>query len=657
MPFSPDILIETLHNAQVTGSLSRTAVELARFAVRMEIRGSAGQGSESGESFPESAPNDVEWVMFSAMLLGLSLEQGHTCLEISEEGLRGCLGEDMDIESIFECFPAVSRAFREGSKGTNLNPWKQLSERLSHAISCSFLVGNAQSDRPFVFSGKRLYLSRYHRYERRLARGLLHRARKTPGFFTKRDAGLELLDRLFPVDKAPSPDWQKIAVANGLEHSLLVISGGPGTGKTRTVAALMAVMQRASEGAVKMALCAPTGKAAARLSESVSKAAVDLGLPGELMESIPMEALTIHRLLGAGRTPGAYRFNRENPLGFQVVIVDEASMVDLPMMVHLVEALKEDASLVLIGDKNQLASVEVGCVLSDICAGVSRFSYSRDFISLAKEIGQDMSGLEKGGGKTHPLKDCIVTLSHNFRFWKGSGIDELSSKVNEGDLQGVLKIVSSDKFPDVRLVTPEEKDIFGFIEDFAGEDVRGLCSMGQTEEALKRLNHMKILCGVRKGRLGVQAVNTFVSRVIAGAGTEGRQGLFKGLPIIINKNDYFIRLFNGDIGLCWPDEKGAMKVLFPEPKHGPRMFSPSRLPAFEPAWAVTVHRSQGSEFEKVLFILPPEDSPLIGRELLYTAITRAKKEIVIYGTMDALEKCVRRPTMRFSGLYELLWDN
>ncbi len=656
MSFSPDLLIETLHNAQVTGSLSRTCVELARFAARMEIRGSAGQGSAPGERFQESTSNDVEWAMFSAMLLGLGLQEGHTCLEMSEEGLRGILG-DMDIEPILECFPEVSRALRKGSKGKNPNPWRHVSDRLSHAISHSFLAGDAQSDRPFVLSGKRLYLNRYHIYERRLSRGLLHRARKTPSFFTKKDAGLELLDRLFPVDKAPSPDWQKIAVANGLEHSLLVISGGPGTGKTRTVAALMAVMQRASEGNVKMALCAPTGKAAARLSESVSKAAVDLGLPGELMESIPSEALTIHRLLGAGRTPGAYRLNRENPLGFQVVIVDEASMVDLPMMVHLVEALKEDACLVLIGDKNQLASVEAGCVLRDICSGASSFYYSKDFISLTKKIGQDLSGLEKGGGKTHPLKDCIVTLSHNFRFRKGSGIDELSSKVNEGNLQGVLEIVLLDEFPDVGLVTPEEKDVFGFIKDFAGEDVRGLCSMGHAGEALNRLNHMKILCGVRKGRFGVQAVNTFVSRVIAGAGAEGRQGLFKGLPIIINKNDYFIRLFNGDIGLCWPDENGAMKVFLPESKHGSRMFSPSRLPAFEPAWAVTVHRSQGSEFEKVLFILPPEDSPLIGRELLYTAITRAKKEIVIYGTIEALKGCVKRPTMRFSGLSELLWDN
>jgi len=656
MPFSPDVVIDRLHGAQVTGSLSRAPVELARFAARMEARRSAEHGSECVERFSESASNDIEWAMFAALLLGLGLQEGHTCLEMSEEGLKGILG-DMDIEPILECFSLVSRALRKGSKGTKTNPWKQLSERLSNAISRSFWAGDAQSDRPFVFSGKRLYLNRYYSYERRLARGLLHRARKTPGFFTKRDVGLELLDRLFPVDKAPSPDWQKIAVANGLEHSLLVISGGPGTGKTRTVAALMAVMQRASEGAVKMAFCAPTGKAAARLSESVSKAAVDLGLPDGVMESIPTEALTIHRLLGAGRTPGAYRFNRENPLGFKVVIVDEVSMVDLPMMVHLVEALKEDASLVLIGDKDQLASVEAGCVLRDICSGASSFRYSKDFISLTKEIAQDLSGLEKGDGKTHPLKDCIITLSHNFRFRKGSGIDELSGQVNEGNLQGLLEIVSSDEFPDVRLVTPEEKDLFAFIKDFAGEDVRGLCSMGHASEALSRLNHLKILCGVRKGCLGVQAVNTFVSRVIAGVGADGRQGLFKGLPIIINKNDYFIRLFNGDIGLCWPDEKGAMKVFFPESKHGSRMFSPSRLPAFEPAWAVTVHRSQGSEFEKVLFILPPEDSPLIGRELLYTAITRAKKEIVIYGTIDALKGCVKRPTMRFSGLYELLWDN
>ena len=417
----------------------------------------------------------------------------------------------------------------------------------------------------------------------------------------------------------------------------------------------MAVMVEAAGIPLEIALCAPTGKAASRLSESVMDAMTRLEMPAALRESIPSEALTIHRLLGAGRRAGTFRYHSENRLDFNVVVVDEASMVDLPTMVHLVEALGEDSILVLVGDKNQLASVEAGAVLSDVCSGFDRYCYSSRFISLARETGQDIGNVNGADKPYHELKDCIVVLEHNFRFRKGSGIDELSTEVNKGRIEKVFDILTSADFRGVRFQDSSEKDVASFLSESALTDLNLIRSSVDALEALCRSNGIKILCGTRRGIHGVQAINSFLSSAMFKGDTHDFHGLLKGLPVIINKNDYFLSLFNGDTGICWPDEKGCLKVFFKGQGGEIRAFLPSRLPTFEPAWAITVHRSQGSEYDRVLLILPRGDSPLLGRELLYTAITRAKKELIIYGTIDALEKCVKRPTMRFSGLYELLW--
>ncbi len=651
-----EAVMDGLNRAVADGKLSRSAVELARFAGRME---------EKCPDLQEPKDSQVECIMLSAILLSLSLEKGHTCLSLTEEGLENAL-YDADSGVLAEHLEDVPGLVKAGGNKDSI-PYGILSNALIDSLQKSCLAGAPGSDTPFILAEDRLYLHRYWSYENRISEWLLKNAGKVPGFI--RDAqeavrkGWAVLNSIFQKGgTSPSPDWQKVAVAASLHTRFLVISGGPGTGKTRTVAALMAVITGASGAPLKIALSAPTGKAATRLGESVSAVLSVLDIPEDIKKSIPVEAMTIHRLLGAGRLPGTFRFNAASPLPHDVIIVDEASMVDLPMMMHLVDALPDGASLVLLGDRDQLASVEAGSVLRDICAGQDRYSFSENFITLARNAGQDITtALRQGKPLPAPatpsqcsLRDGIVTLTHNFRFREGSGIDELARAVKTGEPGPVLNILEASDYPGIRLVSPGEKGVAGFLDDEASGYARDICSAPGGNSALNMLSGMKILCGARRGRLGVETVNSLVSMNLA-APDHTFQGLFKGLPVIIKRNDYSLELYNGDTGICWPDKSGAIKVLFQGGDSQVRSLSPSRLPAFEPAWAITVHSSQGSEFEKVVFILPPEDSPLLGRELLYTAITRARREIVIFGTAATLEKCVARQTRRFSGLARLLW--
>ncbi len=651
-----EAIMDGLNSAVAQGKLSRSAVELARFAGRMEERCPALQGPRDSH---------VECIMLSAVLLSLSLEKGHTCLSLTEEGLENAL-YDTDAAVLAEHLETVPGLARVGGNQYSIH-YDILSKALIDSLQNSCLAGGPESNRPLILSEDRLYIHRYWSYEVRISERLLKNAGKMPGFINDDTRaitrGRAVLNSIFKKDGGPPhPDWQKVAAAASLDTRFLVISGGPGTGKTRTVAALMAVITGASHATPKIALSAPTGKAATRLGESVSAELSVLDIPEEIKNAIPVEAMTIHRLLGAGRLAGTFRFNAASPLPHDVIIVDEASMVDLPMMMHLVDALPEGASLVLLGDRDQLASVEAGSVLRDICAGQDRYEFSERFKVLAREAGEDITtAVKQDGALTAPtapsqsaLRDSIVTLTHNFRFREGSGIDELARAVKTGEPGTVLNILESPDYPGVRLVSPGEKGIAGFLNNEVSDYARDICSASSGSHALKMLPDMKILCGMRRGRLGVEAINSLVSMNVA-APDDTFQGLFKGLPVIIKRNDYSMELYNGDTGICWPDEPGTIKVLFQGSDNQVRSLSPSRLPAFEPAWAITVHSSQGSEFEKVLFILPPEDSPLLGRELLYTAITRARQEIVIFGTAATLKKCVERQTLRFSGLARLLW--
>ncbi len=604
-----DDVIQRLSRAAARGEASRIGTEIARFITRL-------------------SPREPDGVIAAAYLAGAVTEDSHTCL---------CL----DTSSL------ASTALEKGLEPRDL-------EALPRDLPQSEMVGRPGETAPLILDGDRLYLHRYWSYEQRLASRLLTMARQSP---KPPDILLasKMTDSLFPSGPA-KPDWQKIAAFNALFRRLLVISGGPGTGKTRTVTALMALLLACDKaGELRIAMCAPTGKAAARLTESVTSSMNSLDLPREIRRKMPLRAQTLHRLLGYGKIPGLFRFNRENPLPCNLLILDEASMVDLPMMVHLTDALRDEAGLVLLGDRDQLASVDAGSVLNDLCRGVDMFTHSRSFIELAGRINENLLVPESGLASPPPLRDGIITLSHNYRFCPGSGIMELSSAVNHGDFHRAKRILEDRALEKVRFIPASRMDIGAFLEREALPGFRHLMQAVTPEDALGKMDDLKILCGLKRGFSGQGLINSHVSTMLNKGRPRLAAALFKGLPIIITRNDYMLELFNGDTGIIWPDESGSMKAWFPTGKDEARRFSPARLPAFQAAWAITVHRSQGSEFRKVLLVLPSEKSAMPGRELLYTAITRAREEIVIWGAWNDLKACIKNRTARASGLGDILW--
>lgn len=672
--------IDSLLELAYKGTVDMMSVEFARFVSRIHLlQGRHGEAMED----VNSSVGEVETVGLCAFLAADAISRSHSCLLLRPMALLSAL-EAAGAGELLSAFPMLSPLYREEGlvDGPALRSGhiraiaSALLERMKKALFQSPAVGKPGQLRPLVFDGSRLYIHRYWSYERRVARAFLSLASTGPAFsgsvqaIEAKDPVLEICERLFFRDEGSRPDWQKLAALRALHSRLVVVSGGPGTGKTRTVTAIMALVQAVclkKSGPVPIALCAPTGKAAARLTQSVNTAVSSMDLPPQIKKVLPNEASTLHRLLGAGRVPGRFKYDRKNPLPYKLVIVDEASMVDLPLFVHLIDALSEDCSMILLGDKDQLASVEAGCVLRDLCLGLELYDYSDDFIRMAERSGESvgdnkrMHQEEKGQDFESPdqraLRDCLVVLKHNYRFRKGSGLSELAHAINKGNVEETMDILSSPEFPDVSFVNGMEKSLDRLIKELSEQWFLGLVSARGPSEALSLLNEFKVLCALRQSATGADNLNRFMDRLACKACKGSMPGnLFKGKAIVINRNDYQAGLYNGDTGICWPDGNGSMAVWFEEASGGSRRLSPGRLPSFDTAWAMTVHRSQGSEFSTVLVVLPPATSPMAGRELLYTAVTRARKRVILWGAPEEIEACIRQKTVRHSGLGRLLWE-
>ena len=436
-----------------------------------------------------------------------------------------------------------------------------------------------------------------------------------------------------------------------------MISGGPGTGKTSTVVRLLALLAAAGGDIPPVVeLAAPTGKAAARLEEAV-RAGRAL-LPATLRGAIPERAATLHRLLRL--TPHSTRagFDRDRPLAADVVIVDEASMVDLALMTKLVRALRPDARLVLLGDKDQLASVEAGAVLADVCGEAPGFSPAMA-AQVAGLIGAEVPA---GGAGGSPLRDTIVLLRESRRFAAGSGIAELAAAVNRGDGAATLTVLAATH-PDVgwRPVADaraaREALATAAVEGFAAylERVRARAPAADVFAAFAAF---RILCPHRIGRDGVEGVNRLVEDALATCGLIHPGGpWYVGRPVMVTRNDHALRLYNGDVGIVLPDPEDGSRasVAFPAADDPERRISPARLPQHETVYAMTVHKSQGSEFDRVLLLLPPEPSRVLTRELLYTAVTRARSRVEVWGTESVVQAGVAARVERSSGLRDALW--
>jgi exodeoxyribonuclease V alpha subunit len=576
-------------------------------------------------------------------------------------------------EALYAAAALVSRATGNGDVCLDLQAWAGQPvaglplpacpplDRWVAALCAASAVGRPGDRRPLVLDGNnRLYLYRYWDYENSLAARIRERAVSPPAEHPEIGRLQAALRRHF-AGSGPNIDWQQVAVAVAVLKRFTVITGGPGTGKTTTVAKILSVWEQLHEGLpTRILLAAPTGKAAVRLKESLRQRRKDPAPTGD-RGGPPGEVYTLHRLLRPINGTPQFHHNAANPLPVDLMIIDEVSMVDLALMAKLADALPAAARLVLIGDRDQLASVEAGSVLGDICGRSRRPGFSPEFGDLIRRVTGQTVPLAMTGGA---LQDCIVELQTRHRFAAGSAISELSDAVNRGDASGALEILSRSGEGSITWIEPPAGSIGGL--ELEQRVAAGYASYGASEEPqamLQELGRFKVLCAHRAGIHGVDGVNRMAERVLVRQGRiriNPRRGSpwYSGRPILILQNDYSLGLFNGDVGVALnasAEMSDRVVVFFEDPAGGLRRFLPYRLPEHETVYAMTVHKSQGSEFENVLLVLPPSDSPVLSRELLYTALTRARRRFTLFGRREVLADAVRRRIERTSGLRDALW--
>lgn len=534
-------------------------------------------------------------------------------------------------------------------------------KRLRNSLREAPVVGSPGDFQPLVLDANgRLYLYRYWKYERDLAQTILY---KTALSIDTIDKALftQGLDRLFPGFTEEGVDWQKVAALAALRKKICIISGGPGTGKTSTVVKILALLLEQTKGtSVRVALAAPTGKSAARLKESIGLMKDTLDCADSVKELIPNEVSTIHRLLGPIAASIRFHYSDKNPLPYDVVIIDEASMVALPLMAKLATALKPDARLIILGDRDQLSSVEAGAVLGDMCGCGQQEIFSPEFGDLFADLSCARIPTAPPAQVLPPLTDSLVILKKNYRFPADSGIGTAGTAVNAGNGADAIAILKGDVFHDVvwRDV-PKPAGLKKSIMDAVVEGYSTYLAAGTVAEALRHFNTFRVLCALNQGPYGVAGLNALIEEILAEKGLiDPQQRWYRGRPVLITINDYNLKLFNGDVGIVFPDLEGGgnPRVYFPDPDGGIRNVSPVRLPAHETVYAMTIHKSQGSEFDRIHMLLPGNDSAVLTRELIYTGITRAKNKVDIWGDEGIFVTAVSRRIDRKSGLREALWS-
>ncbi|MCX5832159.1 MAG: exodeoxyribonuclease V subunit alpha [Deltaproteobacteria bacterium] len=534
-------------------------------------------------------------------------------------------------------------------------------KNLHNALLETPVVGSPGDFRPLVLdTDGRLYLYRYWKYERDLAQVILQKAALSCDMIDKA-LFAQGLDRLFPGVAGKDADWQRVAALAALRKKICIISGGPGTGKTSTVVKILALLLEQANGeSLRVALAAPTGKSAARLREAVSSMKDALDCADSVKALIPNEVSTIHRLLGPIAGSVHFRYSDENLLPYDVVIIDEASMIALPLMAKMAAALKPDAGLIILGDRDQLSSVEAGAVLGDMCGGGQQEIFSPEFGDLFAEVSGARIPTAPPGQVSPPLTDSLVILKKNYRFPDDSGIGAAGRAVNAGKSADALAILKGDAFPDIAWRNvPKPDGLKKAITNSVVEGYSAYLAAGTVAEALKYFNSFRVLCALNQGPYGVAGMNTLIEEILAAKGLiDPQQRWYRGRPVLITINDYNLKLFNGDVGIVFPDLEGGgnPRVFFPAPDGGIRNVAPVRLPAHETVYAMTIHKSQGSEFDRVHLLLPGNDAAVLTRELIYTGITRAKNKVDIWGNEGIFVTAVSRRIDRKSGLGEALWS-
>jgi len=576
--------------------------------------------SAFAESLKRLAPNAQESTLLAAALCCQMLEDGQTCLYLPH---------------FADSKPWPERPLSLPS----LADWQ-------HQLAAdSALVGQSGDYKPLILRGERLYLARYEAYEAQLAGQLLTRSQQSAAI--DKNLVKQSLGRLF-AGSTSSPDWQRIAAALALTRRLCLISGGPGTGKTSTVVRLLAALLEQSVGEpLSIALAAPTGKAAARMSEAIRRAKAALPLDAALKDRLPQSAQTLHRLLGSRADRPQMRHHPGNPLPHDVLIVDEASMLDLALFAKLLAALKEDTRLILLGDKDQLAAVEAGAVFADLCQGAG-------FSAKTCEELSDLSGEPvQSSPPASKLGESVVLLKHSYRFATGGGIGELARRINTGDVHGTLALLDKPSAELNWQREPVQSELLNRLQA-AFAPYLAAAATGDAKAAFAAFGQFCLLCAGHNGAFGTRALNEALEeRFKRQQKRPPSSHWYAGRALMITRNNPALGLFNGDIGLCLPQADGQFYVFF-EIEGGFRRFSPGRLSETELAFAISVHKSQGSEFNRVLLALPEQPSPLLSRALLYTAVTRAKSQVEIWGKAERLVEALQTRRAHSSGLSERL---
>ncbi|MBI5589029.1 MAG: exodeoxyribonuclease V subunit alpha [Deltaproteobacteria bacterium] len=648
----------------------------------------------------EQQPSASGPVLLAAVLASHQLGRGHICLD-----LRAALADPEGALSL----PPEGDEMQTGKplellSGMTPETWEQI-------LSESPLVAAGPGNTPLVLSSGRLYLRRYWQYTQQVAQGILQRI-ADPLFSPDIRSGkvednspdnvpeklpenvIDRLDALFGPMRSPEElaktevHWQSVGAVIAAAGAFTVISGGPGTGKTTTVVQLLVLLQdlaREKGQNLRICLAAPTGKAAARLTESMGKAMSRL--PSDVRKRLPLKATTLHRLLGSRPDSRRFVHNSQNPLHVDFLVVDEASMIDLEMMAALLGALPPGARLVLLGDKDQLASVEAGSVLGDICAHAEQAGYLPETLAwIEKNTGY---GLKDFAGNGTALDQHVVVLRRSHRFGKDSGIGELARAVNAGDPEKVAAIWTRG-FKDIAHLNVRTLDNENFVslvlDGNPGAFARAVSTgapagyraylecvnagppqgTGAEDDWLRAVldafGRFQLLAAVRKGKWGVEGLNGKTAEILCRAGLiRATEGWYPGRPVMVTRNDYGLGVMNGDVGIVLPvtDDRGSgqktLRAVFPMADGALKKVLPSRLNNVETVYAMTVHKSQGSEFEHTAMVLPDAMNPALTRELVYTGMTRARNWFTLVSPdMDILGQAVLRRTHRASGLGELL---
>jgi exodeoxyribonuclease V alpha subunit len=596
------------------------------------------------------AGESCETTLTMAALASNVVGAGHTCLDIPL------------LLSDPQCLLATGAPEQIPGWHTFIREWSAGSPNdLARLLLASRSVGNPGDEKPLILEEGRLYLWRYWCHEKHVAGALLKRM-GDPRIPSQLPAALSIL---YP-EVTHGNDWQKIAAALGAVMQFVIISGGPGTGKTTTVVKVLSLLQQLNlaEGLppLRMALAAPTGKAAARLTASIG-ASIDSVPAGKLL---PRRVQTLHRLLGYSSGHPPFKHHRYHPLHVDVLVIDEASMVDLEMMDAVLDALPAKARLILLGDKDQLASVEAGAVLGELCSRAHSGRYGSRVADCVDKAG---AGRLEVSPDAVAFDDHVIMLRKSHRFSAESGIGRLAAAINAGDVATVRDVLGSSDKSIGRIAAA---DVVTSLETIILDNQRG---WAEHLDAIRRVDagqmasldvdtwaasllmlqgRLQILCAVRDGPQGVETINARLAELLFRQGLlPAAEGWYAGRPVMVTRNDHSLGLMNGDVGLTLPDPRhgGQLRVFFPVPGCVVRSVLPSRLVAVETVFAMTVHKAQGSEFAHTVLVMPERDSPVLTRELVYTAVTRAREKVtLVMPAPELLDIAIRRRVRRSSGL-------